>query len=317
MQPLVSIIVPIYQTEKYLPRCLDSLQQQNLTNIEIILIDDGSPDRCGIICDEYASKDERFKVFHQKHAGTSVARNLGIRMATSEYLMFADSDDFVHEDFCKDAYECAVKNNADVVKFGLQRVKNHKLFGIQYKEILILPEGYITREELINHLVEKGSPSCDKLFHKALFDTFKYPEGYAYEDVMLYKVIYNAKCIYSLNKVLYYHCYRAGSTMTLKSSKVCRNWFEMFFQRLQDLSSLKVLPPERINFELKKMALNYCIIKKRDLSDPYYLFSLQTLLKTKNTPKEFTWRRKILFVLLKHYPSLFEFICNVYGKRES
>ena len=112
---MVSVIVPIYQTEKYLPRCLDSLQRQSLPNIEILLVDDGSPDNCSAICDDYATKDERFKVFHQEHAGTSAARNLAISMANSEYLMFVDSDDWVHKDFCKDAYECAVLYKADVV----------------------------------------------------------------------------------------------------------------------------------------------------------------------------------------------------------
>ena len=118
MKPAVSVIVPVYEVEPYLIRCLDSLQNQKLTNIEIILVDDGSPDRCGEICDTYAISDVRFRVFHQKHAGTSVARNLGIRMATSEYLMFVDSDDWVHENFCKDAYECAIHYQAEVVVFS-------------------------------------------------------------------------------------------------------------------------------------------------------------------------------------------------------
>lgn len=315
MKPLVSVIVPIYQTEKYLLRCLDSLKRQSLQNIEILLIDDGSPDKCGEICDAYAARDERFKVFHQKHAGTSVARNQGIRMATSEYLMFADSDDWVHEDFCKDAYECAVKNNADIVKFGLQSVKNHKLFGLQYKTINALSTGHKTREVLINHLVKFGSPSCDKLFHKTLFDTNKYPEGYYYEDIFLYKVIYNAKYIYSLNKVLYYHCYRSGSTTTLKTSKVWSDWFEMQRQRLQDFASWKIYPPERIELELKRKSLAYCIMKKKDISDSHYLFASQTLLNTKNIPEEFTWKQKIMFCLFKYCPPVFDFICDVYGKR--
>lgn len=133
MKPLVSVIVPIFQTEKYLPRCLDSLQRQSLPNIEILLINDGSPDSCGAICDDYATKDERFIVFRQNHAGTSVARNLGIRMATSDYLMFVDSDDWVHEDFCKDAYECAVNNNADVVKFGFQLIPENPCRTVSLK----------------------------------------------------------------------------------------------------------------------------------------------------------------------------------------
>ena len=318
MHPLVSVIVPIYQTEKYLPRCLDSLQRQRLTNIEILLIDDGSPDKCGEICDEYAAKDGRFKVFHQKHGGTSVARNLGIRMATSEYLMFADSDDWVHEDFCKDAYECAIKYKADVVKFGLQQVMPHKLFGLQYKKINTLQEGYITREELIDHLVQNGSYSCDKLFCKVLFDTINFPEGYYYEDIILHRIIYNAQRIYSHNKVLYYyHYYRPGSTITLRTEKACRDYYEINMQRIQDLAAWKFYSSNQIDLELIKLSLTYCIIKKRDDEDPYHVSSVQTLLHTNTIPKSFTWKHKVLLVIFKYYPKLFEFICNIYGKRGS
>ena len=317
MNPLVSVIIPIYQTEKYLPRCLDSLKRQSLPNIEILLIDDGSPDKCGELCDEYAAKDKRFKVFHQKHAGTSAARNLGICKANSDYLMFVDSDDFVHKDFCKDAYECAVNNNADVVKFGMQRVMNHKYLGLQFKTINALSTGHKTREELIDHQVKYGSSSCDKLFQKALFDTDKFPEGYDYEDVFVYKVIYNANYIYSLNKVLYYYRYRPGSTTTLRSTKVLNDLFEMHRRQLQDLASFKIYPPERIDLELKRISLTYCIMKKKDFSDSHYLFASKTLLTTKNIPEEFTWKQKILFFLFKHCPPLFDFICDVYGMRDN
>lgn len=317
VKPLVSIIVPIYQTEKYLPRCLDSLQRQSLTNIEILLIDDDSPDKCGEICDKYAAKDKRFKVLHQKHAGTSVARNLGIRKATSEYLMFVDSDDWVHEDFCKDAYECAISNNADIVKFGMQRVVNHNNLGLQFKTINALSTGHKTREELIDHQVKYGSSACDKLFQKSLFDKDKFPEGYDYEDIFINIVIYNAKYIYSLNKVLYYYSYRPGSTTTLKTAKVLSDWFEMHCLLLQNLSSWDIYPPEKIDLEFKRKSLTYCIIKEKDLSDSNYLFASQTLLNTKTIPEEFTWKQKILFFLFKYCPPLFDFICDVYGTRSN
>ena len=114
MQPLVSVIVPVFKAEKYLGRCLDSLCRQSLKNIEILLIDDASPDQCGEICEQYAANDRRCKVIHNTvNKGVSAVRNIGIENAAGEYLMFADSDDWVHEDFCKDAYECAVQNQAD------------------------------------------------------------------------------------------------------------------------------------------------------------------------------------------------------------
>lgn len=315
MKPSVSVIVPIYQTENCLSRCLDSLQRQSLTNIEILLIDDGSTDKCGEICDEFAAKDGRFKVFHQIHAGTSVARNLGIRMATADYLMFTDSDDWVHEDFCKDAYECAMQHEADVVKFGFQDVIPHKLFGLQFKKIYSLPDGYITREKMIDHLVKIGSPSWDKLFRKSLFNTIKYPEGNTYEDLILYRVVYIAKRIYCHNKVLYYHCYRPGSTTTLRTTKICKDYFEMHLQQLKDFTSWNLYSPQEIDLQRQQIALTYCIRQKSDNSDPYYVLFSQTLLHTKTIPEIFTWKRKILFVLFKHCPKLFDFVCTVFGKK--
>ena len=100
-EPKVSVIVPIYNVEAYLPRCLDSLRRQTLSHIEIILIDDGSSDGCGEIAARYAREDGRFRVIHQANAGLSAARNRGIELASAPYLMFVDSDDWVEPDFCR------------------------------------------------------------------------------------------------------------------------------------------------------------------------------------------------------------------------
>ena len=98
MGPLISIIVPVYKVEKYLVRCIKSIQNQTYTNIEIILVDDGSPDRCGIICDEIAREDSRIKVLHKENGGLSDARNKGIAIAQGEYVGFVDSDDYIEPD---------------------------------------------------------------------------------------------------------------------------------------------------------------------------------------------------------------------------
>lgn len=104
-KPLISIIVPIYKVERYIHRCIESLTHQDITNIEIILVEDGSPDNCGIICDEYKEKDSRIRVIHQSNGGLSAARNSGIDIAKGDYLMFVDSDDWVDSDFCSYAYQ--------------------------------------------------------------------------------------------------------------------------------------------------------------------------------------------------------------------
>ena len=114
---LVSVIVPVFNCEKHLPRCLDSLRNQSLENIEIVLVDDGSTDASSSICDDYADLDARFIVTHQENVGVSAARNNGICLAHGKYIMFVDSDDYVETDFCRTPYELAESNNAEIVVF--------------------------------------------------------------------------------------------------------------------------------------------------------------------------------------------------------
>ena len=114
----VSVIVPVYNVEKYLDRCMQSLLNQTLKDIEIIMVDDGSPDNCPKMCDDYAKQDSRVKVIHKKNAGLGLARNSGLEVATGEYVAFVDSDDFTDVDAYRSLYENAQKRNADVVYAG-------------------------------------------------------------------------------------------------------------------------------------------------------------------------------------------------------
>ena len=116
--PQISVIVPVYRVERYLPRCLDSIVAQTFTDWECILIDDGSPDNSGAICDEYAKQDSRFVVIHQENAGVSAARNAGLDAARGEWIAFVDSDDWVERDWLKILYGAAQENDIDVVEYG-------------------------------------------------------------------------------------------------------------------------------------------------------------------------------------------------------
>ena len=125
-QPKVSIIVPIYNVEKYLDECMESLLNQTLRDIEIILVDDESPDNCPRICDSYAEKDKRVKVIHKKNGGLGFARNSGLDIATGEYVAFIDSDDFVDLNMMEHLYSVAKENNADEVRCGIKFYVNGK-----------------------------------------------------------------------------------------------------------------------------------------------------------------------------------------------
>lgn len=122
MDKLISVIVPIYNVEKYLTKCIESIINQTYENLEIILVDDGSPDNCPIICDEYAKRDSRVKVIHKKNGGLSDARNAGLDIATGEYIMFIDSDDFVEIDMMESMMNNMIDNNVDLVVCNIKYI---------------------------------------------------------------------------------------------------------------------------------------------------------------------------------------------------
>lgn len=146
INPKISIIVPVYKVEKYLNRCLESIIAQTFTDWECILIDDGSPDNCGKICDEYAKKDERFIVIHQENAGVSAARNAGLDVAKGDYISFVDSDDWVESIFLEVQYNDIVSRDYDVCICGFVgkgKVINRELSVIEAKKNLFTPKGFL------------------------------------------------------------------------------------------------------------------------------------------------------------------------------
>ena len=315
-QPLVSVIVPVYKVEDVLARCLGSLCRQSLRHIEIILVDDASPDRCGEVCEKYAAEDTRFKVIHHpENRGLSVARNTGIAHASADYLMFVDSDDWVHEDFCKEAYECAVYNQADLVMFRFQSKNSYLRFG--WKDSNLMQNGIKTRLEAME-LIETsrkgvGPAVWNKLYRKELFQNISFPPGYFHEDSgATYKIVWKASRIYFLNKVLYNYCYHGGSISTLKAEKSLRDWNEMLMKQYQDLSDWGY-PQYKLDQLLKNIALWYCIKKKPDDSDIHYKRYADIICSSKDVPENFRWEKKVLFVLFKYCRPLFEIICRLHN----
>ena len=318
MKPAVSVIVPVYKVEPYLVRCLESLQKQSLRNIEIILVDDASPDRCGEICEQYATKDTRFKVIHHtKNKGPAAARNTGLRQATADYLMFVDSDDWVHKDFCKAPYECATSYNSDVVVFRSQRIKKTLHFGSKTKTITGLKtSGYKSREEAI-YLLQHGIGQAvwNKLYSKNLFNSISFPDNSLAEDFgITYKIIWASSRIFYLNKVLYYYCYRTNSITTLDTEKRRNDWFEMAMQQYYNLSNWGY-PAHKLDLLLKGFAIRYCIQYKERPCDNHYHYFVKILQTSKNIPEDYTWRLKAGFLLLKYCPTLFDVACDMFNKR--
>lgn len=315
-QPLVSVIVPVYKVEDVLSRCLDSLCRQSLEDIEIILVDDASPDRCGEICEQYAAEDVRFKVIHHpENRGLSAARNTGIAHASAGYLMFVDSDDWVHKDFCKLPYECAVQQQVDLVLFCHQPIDKSGSPRLK-KKAKYRSYGKLTHLEAIELMMYKiWFAAWNKLYSRKLFRTISYPEVFFYEDIgTTYKTVLLADTIYYLNDILYYHCYHEGSITALKTEKALQDYFEMCMQQYRDLA-VWGYPKDKLEYLLNNVALDYCIRKKPDAGDANSVFCRKTLLSAKTIPKDFTWQRKVMFLLLNYCPPLFELVCEIWGKR--
>jgi len=211
--PNISIIVPIYNTKKYLGKCLDSIMSQTMSNIEVILIDDGSSDGCEIVCDEYSHKDIRFKVVHQKNQGLSAARNNGIEIAKGNYVLFVDSDDYIKRDLCEKAYNFAIDNKADLIRFFYEEdTKKGTRF---FKKQSTLPNSIIEKDsEKLKVAYTSGAMVWKFLIQRDLLlnNNLRFPLNVIYEDMdFTTKLALSATRMFVLHECLYMYRIRLGS----------------------------------------------------------------------------------------------------------
>ncbi len=219
---LVSVIVPVYNVEAYLGRCVDSILAQTYRNLEVILVDDGTKDNCDRICDDYAAKDARIRVIHKENGGLSSARNAGIDIARGDFLEFVDSDDWIEPDAVESLLRTALEQNVELVIGGRWDVK--AATGV--KRIGLCPQcqEVISGEEAVSRIFRWDncdSAACDKLFHRRLFREIRFPGGVVCEDVpIMYKIVLDAGKVAMLDKPIYNYYHRPGSiTFTAVSEK--------------------------------------------------------------------------------------------------
>lgn len=258
MEYRISVIVPVYNVEKYLRQCLKSILNQSLSDIEIIVVNDGSEDGSAQIIDEYANKYNNIVVINKENGGLSSARNHGIKIARGKYISFIDSDDYISCDMLEKMYTEAINTDAEIIICGykycneegenIQACRNFNYNSNFNKEKLI--EGILTNN--ISSIV------CDKIYKKDLFlkNAVQFPEGKYFEDTeTVFKLILSAEKVSVLNEKLYYYRLRDGSITNIKSLK-------MIYDYIDGISS--------INTELKKNSLLdrfarefqcFCIIK--------------------------------------------------------
>jgi len=210
--PLISVIIPIYNVEQYLRRCLDSIVNQTYTNLEIILVDDGSPDKCPQICDEYASGDNRIIVIHKENGGLSDARNAGLDICKGEFISFVDSDDWVSLEYINELYSTIKETLADIAIINHKHVTTPSSKEIQKRQHI----KFFSKQQALFELIAKQHQpfvvSWGKLYRKNLFNNIRFPVGKYHEDEFTSHLLISkaSKITYS-SKILYFYYQRPNS----------------------------------------------------------------------------------------------------------
>lgn len=304
--PLVSIVVPVYNVKLYLVQCVDSIRSQTLSNIEILLIDDGSTDGSSEICDSFKN-DPRISVIHKKNEGLSAARNLGIEMANAEYIMFVDADDWVSPMFCEVPYQIAENKHVDIVCFQHVRVGKN---GRMKKTGSFPREGIVDKEDAVTQK-SIGVSAWNKLYRRSVFLNVKYPRGRVCEDnATTHRLIHVANGVYLLNKELYFHrMWRKGSISSTKSVNTKKDYVWARTLRISDFEEWGIAyEDERLCAALNIIATIGC-----DLEDADWCIS--ALKNAKKFPKQANYRQRIMFRVYKISPKLFDLICIIMNKR--
>lgn len=318
MEDLISVIIPVYNVEKYLCQCIESVLNQTYENIEIILVDDGSVDCSPQICEEYALKDNRIVVIHKKNGGLSSARNAGIKICKGNYLCFVDSDDYIHQQMIEKLYYALKKTEADLVICGFKYVYDEEFQG-QKKQICskINNEVINSKEAMKRLFIINGWQyvvAWNKLYKTQTFENLFFKEGYIHEDeIIIHKIFEKNKKIVLISDVLYNYRQRDGSIMKTKYN-------------IQRLDLFKAFEDRIIYFYRtgqKALSKNVANIFWGEIVNKYFLFqqNKKNKLYLKRTLKSFrrvlpyflleitcNWKEKVSMIMFAISPQLYRVI---------
>lgn len=265
---LVSVIVPVYKVEKYLRDCINSLLNQTYKNLEIILIDDESPDNCPLICDEFAAMDMRVSVIHQQNGGAGKARNTGLSRATGKYICFVDSDDLVDKDYVLKLVQAIEQTNADIAVCSYYNLYKNR------KEKKGYNGGFQVMTQCDFLLLFLNDWTCsliwNKIFKREVIGKIRFVEGHKIDDEFFtYQVVIRANKIALFNDPLYEYRMRASSVMNssnqYNNQAILKDRLEYIIQRYHDVS--KTYPEIRLPY-LKNMVDNLIILWKKGKNNP-------------------------------------------------
>lgn len=315
---LISIIVPVYNVEDYLKECLNSIINQTYKNLEILLIDDGSSDKSGEICDEYAKNDSRIKVFHKQNGGQSSARNLGLDKSKGDFISFVDSDDVLGENFIQKLYDMASKFQTKMSMISFQAFSQNRLnTDIAQANS---SEKILSSKELLKAICTaylSFSP-CIFLYKRDIFDDLRFPEGRIYEDIFIsFDVIHKAQNIAYSDAKHYFYRIREGSTVHSFSQKnlIAVDSVQRFTNLIKQ--NYKELTNEA-NYALCSSMFDTSIGILRSKSSEFYpkIYEFSNLIKKKLFSvfmvKTKYFKKKILIILLAIHPLLLKAVFKIY-----
>ncbi|MFT4412573.1 glycosyltransferase family 2 protein [Fredinandcohnia humi] len=318
MELEISIIVPVYNLEHLLQKCIDSILSQTFTNFELILVNDGSTDNSGKLCDEFAKHDSRVKVIHKENGGTASCRNVGIKAAKGRYIGFVDNDDYINKYMFEILYNTAIKHSSDIVVCNFRKVDEDSQTNLEELSSDIRIQ-HLTRIESLNKLYTDDFLTfiCpwNKLYNKYLFEDIEYELGNINDDeTVAHKLLYKSKKTTYLNAELYYYVQRKGSQIhsAFHVKRLCKVYAlkdrEIFFKNINETE----LHQKALKQYMEKFFWYYYLAKSRlnDVEDELkklkhtFDHSLIDLLKH----PEISWKQKVMCVLFSINPNLYEFI---------
>jgi len=333
MGPKISIIVPVYNVEKYIRKCIDSILKQTFTDYELILVNDGSPDNCGSICDDYAKRDSRIKVIHKKNNGLSSARNAGIDIAKGKYIAFVDSDDFIDKRMYESLYTLAELHSSDVVICDVLEVDEDKLsdkenesktkeFKIQhFTDMEALSQLYVSNDSM-GRGNERWIYAVNKLYRRYIFDSLRYKEARIYEDeFIVHEVYFHCKKVTSIPASFYYYVQRPNSIINSPFSvkrfdrvfalKERADFFKKVgLTKLHEKAFKCYLETLLWNYQAGKIELNNV---SRELNHLKMTLSGSMVSLSKNP--YITWKQKIMVMIFQINPSAYFFVSIPTKKR--
>ncbi len=253
---MISVIVPIYNVEQYVEKCVESIMNQTYKDLEIILIDDGSTDGSGNICDEYAIKDSRIRVVHKENGGLSDARNAGIELAKGEFLSFVDGDDYIHPQMLEILYRNLMEQGCDISMCKFCHITEDEIIDTVLISDLVRKEE-CSLKALVTNSSEIAS-ACNKLYKRTLFDDIRYPKGKLHEDeYVIHELLGKSEGIVISDAQLYFYVKREGSIMNVIRVTRIEHFMEAMMTRLQFLQEKNMLELQRFTIKMMIGHLEY------------------------------------------------------------